>query len=82
MPTFSMSVVRNDFWHEVSLRDGGSSSPRKYGLNGCMPAVVSRTVGSYELGTSDAEGTRRWPFLSKNDRNRSRISAAFIGLGV
>ena len=46
MPTFSMSVVRNDFWQEVSLRDGGSSSPRKYGLNGCMPAVVSRTVGS------------------------------------
>ena len=41
-----MSTVRNDFWHEVSLRDGGSSSPRKYGLNGCMPAVVSRTVGS------------------------------------
>ena len=46
MPTTSMSTVRKDFWHEVSLRDGGSSSPRKYGLKGCMPAVVSRTVGS------------------------------------
>ncbi len=77
-----MSTVRNDFWHELSRRLGGSSSPLKYGLNGCMPAVVRRTVGSYELGTSDAEGTRRWPFRSKNDRNRSRISAAFIGVGV
>jgi hypothetical protein len=46
MPTFSMSVVRNVFWQEVNRLDGGSSSPRKYGLKGCMPAVVSRTVGS------------------------------------
>ena len=41
-----MSVERNTFWHEVSRFDGGSSSPRKYGLNGCIPAVVSSTVGS------------------------------------
>ena len=45
-PTFSMSVVRKHFWHEVSRATGGSSSPRKYGLNGCMPAVVSSTDGS------------------------------------
>jgi len=51
-------------------------------LKGCMPSVVSRTVGSKELGTSDADGTRRCPFRSKNDRNRSRISAAFMGVGV
>ena len=82
MPTFSMSTVRNDFWHEVSRRLGGSSSPRKYGLNGCMPAVVSRTVGSYTLGTSEADGTRRCPFRSKYDKNRSRISAAFMTAGV
>ena len=46
VPTTSMSTVRNDFWQDVSRRLGGSSSPRKYGLNGCMPAVVSSTVGS------------------------------------
>jgi hypothetical protein len=45
-----------------------------------MPAVVSKTVGSYELGTSDADGTRRCPFRSKNDKYRSRISAALMGL--
>jgi hypothetical protein len=28
-PTFSMSVVRNDFWQELSRREGGSSSPEK-----------------------------------------------------
>src|SRR5215218_8339423 len=82
VPTTSMSTVRNDFWHEVSLRLGGSSSPLKYGLNGCMPAVVRRTEGSYTLGTSDADATRRCPFRSKYDRNRSRISAALMGAGV
>ena len=55
-PTFSMSVVRQTFWHEVNRGDGGCSSPLKYGLNGCMPAVVSRTVGSKLAGTSDAAG--------------------------
>ena len=77
-----MSVVRKDFWHEVSRREGGSSSPLKYGLKGCIPAVVSRTLGSYEEGTSEAEGTRRCPRPSKNDRNRSRISAAIMAFGV
>jgi hypothetical protein len=81
-PTFSMSVVRKDFWQDVSRLFGGSSSPRKYGLKGCIPAVVSSTLGSYELGTSDADGMRRCPLRSKNDRNRSRISAAFIAVGV
>jgi hypothetical protein len=46
VPTTSMSTVRNDFWHDVNRFDGGSSSPRKYGLKGCMPAVVSSTEGS------------------------------------
>ena len=78
-PTSSMSVVRNTFWQEVRRRDGGSSSPRKYGLNGCIPAVVSSTDGSYEGGTSDADGTRRWSRSSKKRQERSRISAAFIG---
>src|SRR5918997_5863816 len=43
-----------------------------------MPAVVSSTDGSYEGGTSDAEGTRRWPRSSKKDRKSSRISAAVM----
>ena len=46
MPTFSMSVVRKHFWQEVSRFEDGYSSPVKYGLNGCMPAVVSSTDGS------------------------------------
>ena len=41
-----MSVVRKHFWHEVRRGCGGGSWPRKYGLNGCMPAVVSSTDGS------------------------------------
>ncbi len=77
-----MSVVRKHFWQEVSRFAGGSSSPRKNGLNGCMPAVVSSTVGSYEEGTSDADGIRRCSRSSKNDRNRSRISAACMASGV
>ena len=46
VPTTSMSTVRKHFWQEVSRREGGSSSPRKYGLSGCIPAVVSSTDGS------------------------------------
>ncbi len=33
-----------------------------------MPAVVSSTDGSWTEGTSEAEGTIRWPRSSKNDR--------------
>src|SRR5437868_1904377 len=71
-----MSTVRKHFWHDVSRWLGGFSSPRKYGLNGCIPAVVSSTEGSYDDGTSDADGTRRWPRSSKNDKYFSRISSA------
>src|SRR5215208_353204 len=80
-PTFSMSVVRKHFWQLVSRFAGGSSSPRKYGLNGCIPAVVRRTDGSYTEGTSDADGMRRCSRSSKKDRKRSRISEAFIARG-
>ena len=31
--------------------------PEKYGLSGCMPAVVSSTDGSNVAGTSEAEGS-------------------------
>ena len=54
---------------------GGSSRPRKYGLNGCIPAIVSRVEVSSGAGISDAEGTRRCPRSSKNERKVSRISS-------
>ena len=46
VPTTSMSGVRKHFWHVVSRWCGGASTPWKYGLSGCMPAVVSSTDGS------------------------------------
>jgi hypothetical protein len=58
-PTSSMSVVRKHFWTVVSRCAGGSSWPRKYGLSGCIPAVVRSTDGSYVAGTSEADGRRR-----------------------
>ena len=63
-----MSTVRNTFWHEVSRGLGGVSWPRKYGLNGCIPATVKSTERSLGGGTSDAEGTRTWPRSSKKRR--------------
>ena len=60
-----MSVVRKHFWTLVSRVAGGVSSPRKNGLNGCIPAVVSSTDGSSDPGTRLAEGMTRCPFCSK-----------------
>ena len=37
-------------------------------LNGCIPAVVSSTVGSCEAGTSEAEGTILCPRCSKKSK--------------
>ena len=39
-PTSSMSWVRKTFWHVVVSGAGGASRPRKYGICGCMPALV------------------------------------------
>ena len=39
-PTSSMSWVRKTFWHVVVSGAGGGSRPRKYGICGCMPALV------------------------------------------
>jgi hypothetical protein len=39
-PTSSMSCVRNTFWHVVVRGAGGASRPRKYGICGCIPALV------------------------------------------
>jgi hypothetical protein len=64
LPTLSISVVRKHFWAEVSSDAGGVSLPRKYGIICCIPAVVSKTVGSLR-GMSDELGTLRWPLLAK-----------------
>ena len=73
-PTSSISTVRKHFWTEQSRLCGGASSPRKYGVICCMPAVVSNTVGSL-IGTREEDGTSRWPFDSKNETNAARTSA-------
>src|SRR6476659_1681473 len=78
LPTSSMSVVRKHVWTSARRGAGGCSRPRKYGLKGCIPAVVSRTEGSCTEGTSDAEGTILCPRSAKKDRYVSRISFAFM----
>src|SRR5437764_8475595 len=74
-PTSSMSGVRKHFWTVVVMGAGGGSRPRKYGICGCIPALVSSVERSSARGISDAEGRRRCPFDSKNDRKPSRSSA-------
>src|SRR3954451_10499162 len=73
-----MSTVRKQRCTSVMRDAGGSSSPRKYGLNGCIPAVVSRTEGSWTEGTSEAEGTILCSRAAKKDRYVSRISCALM----
>ena len=51
----SMSLARKHFWTEVARDHGGTSSPRKNGLKGTMPAMVNSTDGSW--GMRLAEGT-------------------------
>ena len=47
--------------HAGRARPRRRRSPRKYGLNGTMPALTSSSVGSSAM--SDAEGTTVWPLL-------------------
>ena len=54
-----MSGVRKHFWHEVRRMYGGASRPVKYGLSGCMPALMSSVDGSLR-GIRDADGWRLW----------------------
>src|SRR3954468_11924845 len=70
-----MSVVRKHFCTSATLGAGGSSRPRKQGLNGCIPAVVSSTEGSCTDGTSDAEDTILCPRSSKKDRYVRPVSS-------
>src|SRR5581483_8185291 len=51
-PTSSMSTVRKHFWAVVVNGAGGGSRPRKYGICGCIPAVVKSVEVSPGLGVS------------------------------
>src|SRR5918911_1309564 len=70
-----MSGVRKHFCTVVVVGAGGVSRPRKYGICGCIPALVSSVERSSARGISDAEGRLRWPFDSKKERYPSRSSA-------
>jgi hypothetical protein len=58
-----MSGVRTHFWQLVARLNGGVAWPRKYGLNGCIPAFTSSNVGSSAI--SEADGTTVCPRFSK-----------------
>src|SRR5918992_3609696 len=70
-----MSGVRKHFWEVVVSGAGGGSRSRKYGICGCMPALVRSVERSSGRGTRGHDGSRRWPFSSKNERKPSRSSA-------
>ena len=58
-PTSSMSGVRKHFCAVVVSGAGGGSRPRKNGICGCIPAVVSRVEWSSARGTSEYDGQRK-----------------------
>ena len=62
-----MPPARAHFCELTARRNGGTSSPTKYGLNGTMPATVNNTVGS--CGIRLADGTTVWSLAAKNSRN-------------
>ena len=57
-PTSSMSCVRKHFCEVQVSSAGGCSRPRKYGICGCIPAVVSSVEWSSARGTSGQDGSR------------------------
>ena len=73
-----MSLVRKHFCTEVARGQGGTSSPRKNGLKGTMPAMVNSTDGSW--GMRLAEGTGVWPRSTKNRVNAARRWSASIAV--
>ncbi len=50
-----MSGVRTHFCTLTARSYGAVSWPRKYGLNGTIPAATNRSVGSSRI--NDADGT-------------------------
>src|SRR5688500_17867746 len=73
-----MSSVRTHFWTDVARFHGGGCSPRKYGLNGTIPALTSSRVGSAAI--SDADGTTLWSRAAKWSRNLRWISSERMDL--
>ena len=82
LPTSSMSGVRKHFCDVAVSSAGGSSRPRKNGICGCIPAVVSSVEWSSARGTSGHDGSRVWPFSSMKARKPSRSSALVRTLGL
>src|SRR4051812_10671879 len=76
LPTSSMSGVRTHFCAVASRTAGGLRCPRKYGLNGTIPALTRSSVGSSAIRL--AEGTILCPRSSKKRRKRRAISADSI----
>src|SRR3954470_21264576 len=74
-PTTSMSTALKQRCTEVRRGAGGAAWPRKYGLKGCMPAVVSSTDWSSADGTSEADGKARCPRSTKKSVKERRISS-------
>ena len=77
-----MSGVRKHFCDVAVRCAGGASRPRKNGICGCIPAVVSSVEWSSARGTSGHDGSRVWPFSSMKARNPSRSSADVCTLGL
>ena len=63
-----MSGVRKHFCDVVVRGAGGCSRPRKNGICGCIPAVVSSVEWSPARGISGHEGSRWCPCSSKYER--------------
>ena len=80
-PTSSRSLclppARTHFCELTAVRNGGTSSPTKYGLNGTIPATLNSTVGSW--GIRLAEGTSVWPRSTKKSRKDWRSWSAVRG---
>ena len=53
-----MSTVRRQRWTLTSRRPDGCGAPEKYGISGCIPALVNSTV---ESPISEEPGISVWP---------------------
>src|SRR5690625_4210735 len=77
IPTSSKSLcfplTRKHFWVSAIRLCFTGLFPKKYSLNGTIPALVNIKVGS-PFNTIGADGTIVCPFDLKKDRYRSRIS--------
>ena len=51
-----MPPARRHVWTLTTRLRGGSFVPRKYGLNGCIPATMKSVDGSSAGGISECDG--------------------------